>query len=402
MIILTYGDNPKTSTGYGNVWDNLLKRIIEKKPDWKVYHLGWQGKDRPHETKDGYTMLPCGREAYGFDTVFANIMRYKPDFFITMADVGIQGGYIGGVTEAKKAGWTGKWIAWNPFDCDDWENMYWTNILQYPDMNLAMANNGECMMRNKNLRNVKNVPLGVDTKVFFPLNEKVLLKKKFNLHDKFVIGFVGRNQRRKMIANLIKGYAQFSKGKDDVKLLLHTDKASNTGWEVPCLVVKYNEYDPELEPNKKVIFTKDNLDPHMRQFIQQENMNEIYNLMDVFCYATGGEGFGIPGLECQSSGVPLMMTECSTSYELCRDHGILIPVLKDSYGRKVEEIGFNGVTNKIPDDKEIAKLLEGLYLDWKTGGNKLKELSEKARSFALTYDYDIITNKFIQLLEHEK
>ena len=67
------------------------------------------------------------------------------------------------------------------------------------------------------------------------------------MSGKFVAGFVGKNQRRKMIANLIEGFSRFAKGKDDVVLLLHTDKDSNAGWTIPCLVAKMEKLiDPEI------------------------------------------------------------------------------------------------------------------------------------------------------------
>jgi len=110
MKILSYGDNPKTSSGYGQIWDNLLSRWAKIKPDWEFIHVGWQNHDRPHKI-EGYTMLPLFKVEYGFDTVFPYLMKYQPDVLLTMADVGISAGFIDAVNEAKKKGWRGKWMA---------------------------------------------------------------------------------------------------------------------------------------------------------------------------------------------------------------------------------------------------------------------------------------------------
>jgi glycosyltransferase involved in cell wall biosynthesis len=182
---------------------------------------------------------------------------------------------------------------------------------------------------------------------------------------------------------------------------MHTDIESGAGWSVPCLIAKYEkELDPELEkPKPKVITTKQGLDVVARQTISTESMNEIYNLMDVFCYAVGGEGFGLPGIECQSAGVPLAMTNYSSACEIVCEDDLLIDVLKDKYDRMVTEIGCNGIENAIPDDFSIAEVLEKMYSEWKSGN--VNERKERARKFALKYDWDIISNKWIKLFEDE-
>jgi glycosyltransferase involved in cell wall biosynthesis len=241
----------------------------------------------------------------------------------------------------------------------------------------------------------------VDTIRYHPLSNKEILKEKFNLKGRFVVGFVGKNQRRKMQAYLLRGFARFAKGKDDVTLLLHTDIESGAGWSLPCLIAKNeSEFDPELEkPRPKIITTNQALDVVARQRISTEAMNEIYNLFDVFCYAVGGEGFGLPGIECQSAGIPLMMTDYSAAAEIVSDKELLIPVLKDIHGRNVTEIGCNGVENAIPDDVAVSELLEKVYKEFQEG--KLKERGEKAREFAVNYDWEIIADKWIKFFEQE-
>lgn len=401
MRVLSYGDNPLTSTGYGQVWENLLTRWIKLKPDWEFYHVGWQNHNRFHQTKEGYYMLPLDKLEYGFDTVTGYLLQYKPEIFVTLADVGITAGFIDPVGEARKKGWMGKWIAYTPFDTETWEEMLWSKILDFPDANVAMASNGTKQMVEHNVRNNSMIAHGVDTKKYFPIENKEELKTKFKMGNKFIAGFVGRNQRRKMLANLIKGFSRFSKDKDDVGLLFHTDKESPAGWTIPCIIAKFEKVDKDLA--KKVLFSKTNLDIRMRQKITPETMNELYNLMDVFCYATGGEGFGLPGIECQSAGVPLIMTDYSSARHLTNDgkHGLLIPVLRDKHDRLVTEIGNNGVENAIPDDIEIANALEKAYQDWKSGGKWLNEEKIKAREFALSQDWDIIAPQWISLFEKE-
>lgn len=388
IVVLSYGDNPKVSTGYGCVWENLLSRWAKLKPNWEFYHLGWQNKDRPHKTLEGYWMLPMGKMEYGFDTVIENLLKFNPDIFVTLCDVGWQSGFMEQVFKAKQQGWRGKWIMYTPMDTDAWA-MTWKEIFDSPDLNVAMAGFGELMMKKRGVPNVIMIPHGVDTKTFYPI-DKEQLKVKHNLSGKFVVGFVGRNQTRKMLDRILMGFADFAKDKKDTVILLHTDaEPPQQGWSL-----KYLQWLFKIEDKLKL--TRGNLDIDQRQKINPEGMNEIYNLMDVFCYGTGGEGFGLPGLECQSCGVPLLMTDCTTAMDLCREEN-RIPILKDIYGRNSMIIGTNGVNFVVPDDKKMSELLEERYKEWKEG--KLKERGEEARKFSLKYDWQGISEQWIQLFE---
>jgi len=163
LTILSIGDDPLTSTGYGCIWDNLLSRWTKLKPDWKFYHIGWQNRDRLHQTKDGYFMLPIDKAEYGFDTALPYLMRFKPDIFLTMADIGITTGFIDSINEARKRGWTGRWFAISLVDTEVWEYMLWDKILDYPDKIIAGAKNGEILYTKHNVKNLVTIPMGVDT-----------------------------------------------------------------------------------------------------------------------------------------------------------------------------------------------------------------------------------------------
>lgn len=391
--ILTMGDNPKVSTGYGQVWDNLLTNFAKLKPDWKFYHIGWQNRDREHKTLEGYYMLPTGRMEYGFDIVFEYLMKYKPDFFLTLCDVGWQSGIIEGVKKAKQSGWKGRWVAYTPIDTDSW-TMTWKEIFDMPDLNIAMSKYGEERMLANGVPNVRRIEHGVDTKIYKPLNNVEELKAKYGLAGKFVIGFVGRNQIRKMIDRLLLGFKEFSKDKPDVVLLLHTDlEPPQQGWSLKYLQWLYGIQD-------KLKLTKGDLDINSRQRIQPQNMNEIYNLMDIFGYATGGEGFGLPALECQSAGIPLLMTNCTTALDLCEEDN-KIPILKDAYGRDSVVTGTNGVNFVVPDDIGMAKLFEERYKEWKEKREDFDKRKDRARRFSLAYDWSLISKQWIDLFERE-
>lgn len=403
--VLSFGDNPKISTGYGCTWDNLLSRWPKLRPKWEFMHVGWQTTDRPHKTMEGYTSLPRARDNWGFDVMLPYLLKYNPQILITMADVGKQSGYIPQVNEARKRGWRGRWIMYTPIDCHQWA-VQWDEILMAADINLCMAKSGEIAMLNNKVQNVKMIPLGVNTKDYYPRHDREDQRIRFGINDKFVCGFVGRNQTRKMIPYMMRGFAKFAKGKDDVVLLMHTDAhppgGEGNGSVIDALVWKFEqESGGELFQSKKIMLTESNMDIISRQGIQPDNMNDVYNLFDVFLYPTGGEGFGLPAIECQASGIPILMSNNSTGPELVEETGELIDMQTDKYGRTIGYIGTNGVENCVPDDNHIALLLEKYYADWKGDKLTLKEMSEKSRKFALTYEWDIISKRWLDLFEQE-
>jgi len=50
--------------------------------------------------------------------------------------------------------------------------------------------------------------------------------------------------------------------------------------------------------------------------ISQQDLNEWYNVIDVLSAASYGEGFGLPIMEAQAAGCPVITTRCSSMEEL--------------------------------------------------------------------------------------
>ena len=106
------------------------------------------------------------------------------------------------------------------------------NNIEYP---VAMSRYGQQGLKKDFGADTTYIPHGVDTKLFKPrLNGKY---GKFDKPDAFVVGCVARNQHRKNIPRLVKGFAQFVKNKNlspkEAKLILHMDWMDAMGWQFP-------------------------------------------------------------------------------------------------------------------------------------------------------------------------
>lgn len=266
------------------------------------------------------------------------------------------------------------------------------NVLRKVNQPVAMAKHGQNQVKNLFGINSKYIPHGVDCEVFKPL-DKERLKAKYNLNGKFVIGSVFRNQGRKMPDRIIKTFAEFSKGKDDVVLLLHTDPNDVAApVDLFKLIREYNV-------QNKVRFTGLNF---FKPFSTNQ-LVEIYNTFDVFYLPTSGEGFGIPIIEAMACEVPVVVTDYTTTNELVSENasGIAVPLAGDkcsNYDIYDGEItGGWGVERGLISITEAVKSLNKLYSDKEL---RLK-FGKNGRNACLTYyDWKIILPEWEKLMEN--
>ncbi|RMF92074.1 MAG: glycosyltransferase, partial [Candidatus Schekmanbacteria bacterium] len=393
ITFLWVSDDPWQKTGYGMVGRNVLKRLAKEK-DIEVIALGTQFRGGEIEY-EGYKVVSGFKHPDGFDALGFYIKKYNPDVVVTLRDIGLQAGYVPAIEEARKNGWTGRWYGYCPLDTKVVVRE-WIPIWDRMDGIIAMSEWGKLTISHhtKDRYKIVTIPHGVDTKVFKPIKEEIrnrLRDAGAPFSEMFIVGAVGRNQYRKMWYKLFEGFSKFAKDKSDVMLLIHSDSdpvVVSDGWSYNHIAEKYG-----MRGKWQLTYPK--LDIQTRFNIDDEKMNEIYNSFDVFCLPTGGEGFGVPLIEAQAAGVPVVTTAYTTGFELVKGHGELIPPLKDTYGRDVTWVGQNGVEFVIPDDNKIAEALQKLYDD-----KKLREkYSKESREFSLKYDWDKINELWVKLIK---
>ena len=209
----------------------------------------------------------------------------------------------------------------------------WMNTLQHVDYPIAMSEYGGNVMNKDFTIETQTIPHGVDTNFFKP---KDIVKPD---PDAFVIGCVARNQHRKNIPRLMRSFKLFVEenklSPDQAKLLLHMDWTDHMGWNIEYMSSAhvYGIHEYMIPPTMGNIESGDSPDDNA--------MVDIYNLMDIHALPTGGEGFGIPTVESMSCGVPNVITNYTTSYELvgaktpeCPDE-MLLPHGEDGGGDNI-------------------------------------------------------------------
>lgn len=197
---------------------------------------------------------------------------------------------------------------------------------------------------------------------------------------------VARNQWRKNLPALFKAYAEFAKDKDDVFLYYH-GAAIDVGWDIPELMRRFDLKDKAGFPHEVTPM----------KGVPNELLNKIYNMGNLFALSTMGEGFGIPTLEAQSCGCPVLVTDYSACTELVQGEEELIKV-KCLYAPAAMEKSGVTIDYALVDHDDFVEKLNNFYYDRELG----KELGKKGRIFAENNTWNKFIGQFINLFETSK
>jgi len=190
-------------------------------------------------------------------------------------------------------------------------------------------------------KHVKQVSGVVNEKDFYRLEDqkKSELRKKFDIpNDAFVVGFVFRNQLRKSVPNLLEGYKKFKTQNPETptRLLLHTH--FDEGWEIPRLIKEYGIDEKEIlttyicrnclnyevknycgqDVDCSACSTKNSqVTTSPQNGVEEKALNEVYNLMDVYCHPFTSGGQEIPIQEAKLAELITLVTNYSCGEDMC-------------------------------------------------------------------------------------
>ena len=305
--ILLLSDSPTTCTGYATITRKVLNGLSN---DFECHILGhnYFGQTiKPGITFVDNEKINCflhgaGKGKYSMDMITYLIRKYNIDVFGILLDsfMAFEAGFMNIDTSPAKT------FFYFPSDGGGGLPIGCEAILKKINVPIAMAKFGQKQAKKVYGLNSLYIPHGVDTKNFFPMKSLDEIKQRWQLMDNFVVGTVARNQGRKMLDRTLKAFKLFCVDKPETRLLLHTDP--DDGAQALSLKHLVDRY----QLNNRVIFTGTSF---YNPFTYKQ-MNEIYNLMDIFLLSTSGEGFGVPIIEAMACGVPQVVTDYTTTQEL--------------------------------------------------------------------------------------
>lgn len=364
--IVFHSNHSKAFTGFGKNTKNVLKYLY-KTGKYEIVEfangLQWSNPKLNNSPWKSIGSLPddqaliqelnkdpqLARSAgYGNNMVDQIISQEKPDLYIGSEDIWAFNGYM-------QKDW------WNKTNC-----MIWTTLDSLPILPLAVneAKNiknyfvwssfAEKALHKLGHDHVKTLHGSIDCSTFFRLSneDRLLLRNKHGIApNEYIIGFVFRNQLRKSVPNILDGFKEFLKQEPDskAKLLLHTHWSE--GWDIPRLLEE-KKINPELilttyfcstcksyevrrftgqQQNCRSCGSKTLNTTNTTSGVNESQLNEIYNLMDVYCHPFTSGGQEIPIQEAKLTELITLVTNYSCGEDSCSEESGGIPLEWSEY-----------------------------------------------------------------------
>ena len=351
-----------------------------------------------------------GRAAsYGSNMVDQVIKQEKPDLYVGSEDIWAFNGF----TERK-------W--WNKTNC-----MVWTTLDSLPLLPDAVqkapkiknyyvwASFAQKALNDLGHEHVKTLHGAIDCSKFHRLdnNQRENLRQYHGItQNSYIIGFVFRNQLRKSVPNLLDGFSMFLKQEPQVnaRLLLHTHWGE--GWDIPRLLEE-KKIDPNLilttyfcnkcgayevrpfsgQGQKCKACGNQSLNTtNTKHGVSEEQLNQVYNLMDVYCHPFTSGGQEIPVQEAKLTELITLVTNYSCGEDSCSPESGGIPLDWSEY----REPG----TQFIKATTSPSSILKGIKRVWKMKPDKRTAQGKKSRQFVLdNYDSSVIGAKLEKIID---
>lgn len=183
----------------------------------------------------------------------------------------------------------------------------------------------------------------VDHTVFSPIDySKSEHKKKYDISpDTIIIGSVMRNQKRKLLPDIIETFAKLSKTTNkSIALYLHTSYPDSLAWDIPELLLEYGVADrvilsykcgicskffPSVFRGHKTVcrhcFNDSATIANVKHGLDLVQLKEVYNIFDIYIQYAICEGFGIPAVEAAACGIPVISVNHEAMAEVGKNIG---------------------------------------------------------------------------------
>lgn len=197
----------------------------------------------------------------------------------------------------------------------------------------------------------KVIPLGVDQKVFYPVDRIGALERQKipSLRDRFIVGNVNRNQPRKRWDLTIKYFAEWvhSRHIPDATLFLHAAPTGDTSANVLQLAQYYGVMDRLALRTPEEFYGN-----------PDEDMRDTYNCFDVAITTTQGEGMGLTTMEAMACRVPCIVPNYAALGDWAKGAASMVPCTSTALQSPTLS-----VLGAIPDQKAFTEAFDILYQD---------------------------------------
>ena len=329
-----------------NIWLPLLQESGYRMVDFAMT----EDFGGPFLDSDGIPTVSQRWEKYGSDVYPSHMAFFQPDFSF---------GLFNGWVPDREAFLGQPHAQWEPIDSEPLRPDV-LDFLKICRWVITMTRFGERVAGEAGL-NPLYVPHGIDGRIYHPMDRtaaRARLQERIDTHekmrgfpvklgDRFLVAMNGANfycPGRKGWWEALTAWKGFHDRHPGALLYIHTALREPDGldllWDMQTLDIPQGSV---VYPNQYFYTTG---------MIPDGDLADLYNAADVFFHPSHTEGFGLPVVEAQMCGTPVIVTDASAMHEL-GECGIRVP------GKPYEAV--RGWLWVRPDPDDLVEALEDAY-----------------------------------------
>jgi glycosyltransferase involved in cell wall biosynthesis len=368
---------PWAPTGYGVQTQEVVPQLIKNGHDVAI--MANYGLTGATINFNGITVMGSGMDAYSNDITPAQIVSWaqkepnKIGLGISLYDVWVY----------TNPAWDDvPMLSWTPIDHEVVPEgvLQWFGRIGGGKWALAMSRFGEQQLLESGVERerVFYAPHSFNGNIFKPTRTDI--RSRIGIPQDAHLTMInsankGLTPIRKCWPEMLEAWCKFSENRKDAYLYIHTEFFGlANGVKIGRLLETFKAPIDRVKIVPQFEF---------RQGIPQEVLAELYTASDVLLMTSRGEGFGIPTIEAQACGTPVIVTDWTAQPELVGAGW------KVGGQREWDELQTGWW--KVPSVDEIVDALEQSY---RAKGNKIasEQMSKKATKFASAYETNYVYN----------
>jgi glycosyltransferase involved in cell wall biosynthesis len=424
--VLVCGEASWLSTGFAK-FNNAILRGLHKTGKYELAEMGSYGSDSDPQVRSlpwkFYGVIPNNEEesriykgdqrnAFGRYKMDAVLLDFQPDIVFDARDPWMFEHIAGSKLRSNF-----RLCLMPTVDSAPQRKQWIDDIFKKADVLTTYSRFGAKVLKAEELIVTDVTSPAVNLDLFKPLNRELIRDKHQIVPDLFIFGTVMRNQKRKLFPDLFEAYValrnkyrrpgrvggpkgpkiteEMSKKVNHSVLLCHTSWP-DVGWDIPELLYRYSIqrhviFTYKCESCKKVFLSwfipcdvkgmarcricgeQAAHMPGTHTGVTEEELVEIYNLMDCYIQPAICEGWGLPITESKACGVPGLYQ----NYSAMEDHvenGGGMPIKVGRYYTEPETMAYRS----LPDLDDFVKGMETMIFD----DTKRLKMAKEAREVA--------------------
>lgn len=376
---IMYASNaPWCASGYGVQGRSLLPRLKALDIVDDVALFAWYGLQGGGMIMGDMPVYPCGADPYGNDMYGAHCAHFRADILITLIDIWvIKPSIVDDLGETK-------WLPWLPVDHDPAPKMV-VDPAKAAYLPISYARFGREKLEDAGVPNVY-IPHGIEVDTFKLLpDDKVREFRRTMCEDAAWLGVMvsankGWPSRKGFIETLMAFKQVLPRLPQPALLYIHADYSKiHGGGDLGAIVKAMGLSDHVRFPNRYKLWIGD---------YDQCYLALMYNAADLFLGPSRGEGFGIPIIEAQACGAPVVVTNFSSMPELVR-WGVAVEPQRLDWT-------YQDSWQAVPDVPGIATAMLQLTEERQALSNGRLRAKQEATSWAIhqEFDWDVLVRDY--------